>query len=258
MTKTNGGGNHEDGEDGGKPSNVSRFPTQEERREIERMKAAMKKAQEDARKTPSEPVLNLPPVVKTLCGILLAIHLSSYFLSDETRVAIVQFCGFIPARYTGGLPFSADALLAPVAHMFLHGGWLHLGINVGTLMAFGAALEKTVGGKKLLVLYFATGVLGAFVHALVYPDDMSPLIGASGGISGLFGGVLVMAQDRGMMGDGGGFRKLMPFILIWVIISIFFGAFGMIGESGQIAWVVHIAGFVAGLLLFRPVDRLKI
>lgn len=258
MKKTNGTGNHGD-EDGQAPENagnIARFPTPAERAEIERLKAAM----EDARRAAphkSEPVLNMPPVVKALSGILCLIHIGLYFAPKEIQEQAIGTLSFIPARYSGVQPFQWVALLGPFTHVLLHGGWLHLGINVGTLMAFGSGIEKTVGGKKLLLLFVATSLLGALMHYIIVPTDGTPLIGASGGISGLFGAVLVMAQDQGRMAQQG-WRGLMPFILMWVGISLFFGLYGMPGESSAIAWTVHIGGFIAGLLLYRPIAKLKI
>lgn len=257
MKKPNGSG--QDGDHGGdshEDPKIARFPTPGERREIERLKTGTEKAARAANRPKSEPVLNLPPVVKALSGVLLLVHLAMEFMPDGWKEIVYQYAAFVPARYTGGMEFGAGAIVSPAGHMFLHGGWLHLAINLGTLMAFGAALEKTIGGRKLLVLFFVTGILGAFAHAAIYPREVAPLVGASGGISGLFGAVLVMAQDRGMM--EGGIRRLLPFVGIWILISLFFGYFGMPGAEGQIAWTVHIAGFIAGLLLYRPVDRMKI
>jgi membrane associated rhomboid family serine protease len=83
----------------------------------------------------------------------------------------------------------------------------------------------------------------------------APLIGASGGISGLFGAVLMMAQQRGQMG---GWRALLPFIAIWILISLFFGYFGMPGAEGPIAWTAHVGGFIAGILIYRPLASSRI
>lgn len=260
MSKMNGSGNHEEDEEDGASSNVSRFPTPDERREIERMKAAMKKAQEEAARGPSEPMLNLPPVVKAMSGILLLVHLVLSFVPEDIKLEVWKLCAFIPARYTvPELPLDAGAFVSPLGHMFLHGGWLHIGMNIGMFLAFGSGIEKTVGGKKLLVIYFVTGLLGVAFHMMVNPYDIHPLVGASGGISGLFGAFLIMANDRGMMGDGtGGWRKLAPVVAICALSFLLFGLVGVPGESGQIAWTVHLAGFFAGLFLFRSIDRLKI
>ncbi len=263
MAKKNG---HDDSED----SNIAKFPDSRERREIERRFRVA-----NDQKPPSEPILNLPPMVKWLCVALIAIQAAVWVLEllpdDMHGLDIVDWLvgnfGFFVLRYTGGMPFGWQGIVSPVTHMFLHGGWLHLAVNIATLAAFGAGIERTVGSKRLAVLFFATGIIGAFVHAVVYivygasgnaalfPHPEAPLVGASGGISGLFGAVLMMAQERGLMG---GYAKLLPFVAIWVLISVFFGFFGMPGAEGPIAWTVHIGGFIAGLLLYRPVARSKI
>lgn len=262
MVKKNG---HDDSED----TNIARFPDPRERRELERrLRVANDRA------PPSEPILNLPPVVQGLCLALVlvqvAVQIMMWLPADWHGEDLVDWLignfGFFVLRYTGDMPLGWQGLVAPVSHMFLHGGWLHLGVNVATLAAFGAGLEKTIGGKRLAALFFATGTIGAFCHAAMYmlygasgnatlfQHPEAPLIGASGGISGLFGAVLMMAQDRGLMG---GYKRLLPFVAIWIVISVFFGFFGMPGAEGPIAWTVHIGGFIAGLLLYRPVAKMK-
>lgn len=268
MTNKNG---HDDSEN----QNVTRFPDPRERREVEhRLRAA-----NDRALPKREPILNLPPMVGGLCLALIAVHVPVgilQFLGDgpanpsvygQVYGWILDNLGFLVLRYTGEMPFGWQAIVSPVSHMFLHGGWLHLAVNVAMCAAFGAGLERVIGGKKLAALFLATGIIGAFVHAFVYmvygvsgsaalfPHPEAPLVGASGGISGLFGGVLMMAHDKGLMG---GYRRLAPFIVIWILISVFFGFFGMPGAEGHIAWTTHIGGFVAGLLLYRPVARSKI
>jgi membrane associated rhomboid family serine protease len=107
-----------------------------------------------------------------------------------------------------------------------------------------------------LLLYFISGLFGALLHTLLYPDMDVPMVGASGAISGLFGGVIMLMYMEGMMGQG--YRKLIPFIVIWIGVSIFFGFFGVPGTDNPIAWTAHVGGFIGGLLLYKPVSRLKI
>jgi membrane associated rhomboid family serine protease len=270
MAKKNG---HDDSEN----ENVTRFPDPRERREFEhRLRAANDRAQ------PNEPILNLPPMIKALCLALIVVHVPVGFLqfmsgNGEDAAAnpvygqaygwVLDNFGFYVRRYTGEMPFGWQGIMSPFSHMLLHGGWLHLAVNVAMMAAFGAGLERVIGGRKLVALFITTGLLGAFVHAAIYmvygisgsaalfPHPEAPLVGASGGISGLFGGVLMMAHDKGLMG---GYKRLLPFIGIWILISVFFGFFGMPGAEGPIAWTTHIGGFVAGLLLYRPVARSKI
>ncbi|MDE1151354.1 MAG: rhomboid family intramembrane serine protease [Micavibrio sp.] len=250
MTKTNGTGNH--GPEHENDPKIARFPTPAERAEIERLKAA-----NDVHNRPkSEPILNIPPVVKGLSMLLIAMQLLSEFLPEDLKEKMFTSLWFIPANYSGDAPLSISTVLGPFTHMLLHGGWMHLCMNLGMLLAFGSGLEREIGGKRVVVLLLATGVFGAFTHWALFPHDTSPLIGASGGISGLFGAVLMMAHARGQMGDGYG--KLVPFIVVWIGISLFFGFFGMPGTSNSIAWTTHIGGFIAGIFLYRPVCRLKI
>lgn len=265
MANMNGSGNHDD--EGEKDPKVVNFLTRAEREEIarqsERMRdpAAFAKRARDAQK--SEPIFNVPPATKYLSGLLILIHVVMEFLPLPIKEQVLQFGAFLPQLYFTDMPLGdldrIAAVVGPFGHMLLHGGWLHLAMNVFTLMAFGAGLEKEIGGKKFLLLFVVTGLAGAFTHlayiAWFHPNDLSPLVGASGGISGLFGGVLMMAHGRGLMGEG--YSKLLPFIGIWILISLFFGIFGMPGTGAAIAWTTHIGGFIAGLLLYRPIAKMN-
>jgi membrane associated rhomboid family serine protease len=202
-----------------------------------------------------EPILNMPPVVQTLCLLNVGIFLLITFLPGLMTDDVVSSLAFIPARYTDPQLFGADALLSPVTHMFIHANWLHLIVNVATLMAFGSGLEKNMGGPRMLLFYFVTGLCGAGLHFALEPHSPVPMIGASGAISGLFGGIIMMMYGAGMMGS---FRKMLPIIAIWIAVSVFFGVFGMPGEPNPIAWDVHIGGFISGMLLYKPFLKLKI
>src|SRR6218665_813122 len=171
---------------------IARFPSAEERAQAAHVRVAPAPANDGTNAASqrkgggSEPILNLPTGIKFLSLALLLCMGMRYVLSDETLYDIYMHFGFVPAYYTGGMRRDGGAGLAPVTHMFLHGGWLHLGVNIGMLMAFGSALEKSIGIKRAAIIYFATGIIGAGVHTLVMPADQAPLIGPSRGISLLF------------------------------------------------------------------------
>jgi len=203
-----------------------------------------------------QPIFNLPPVVQALCLINIGVFLFGTFFPNLMTDALTYKLAFVPARYTGTEPLDFSAFYSPVTHMFLHAGWMHLSVNMGMLLAFGAGIERALGGRKLLLLYFASGLGGALAQALVYPHTEAPMIGASGAISGLFGGVLMLMYAGGMMGQG--YKKLLPFIFIWVGISVFFGFFGMPGIDNPIAWTTHVGGFVIGMMLYKPLSRMNI
>lgn len=205
---------------------------------------------------PGGPMLNLPPVLTWLIGINVAVHLVRFLLPARADDIVLINLGFIPALFSYGGPVPMLALLSPLTYMFLHGGMAHLLINMATLAAFGTPVERAFGGWRTVVYYVVSGLIAALIHFLVYPQSQFPLVGASGAISGLFGGTLLLmrqfnrrATDRRTNG---------ALIAIWVGITLMFAFFdiGIGGES--VAWLAHLGGFVAGLLLFpilRPRPR---
>lgn len=199
---------------------------------------------------PSEPAINLPPATKAVFMSVVLFYAVLWLLPPVYSYDLA----FVPARYDGSLDIWA--VISPLSYMFLHGGLLHLAVNAGMLMAFGAALEKTIGARRFLAVYILTGVLSAACHSYLNVGSSVPLIGASGAISGLFGSVVMWMHDTGQLARGRrGSRALMPFVIMWVVTSVFFGFFGVPGSDADVAWAVHIAGFMLGLLLYRPVVR---
>lgn len=250
------GGNGHDREE--EHSNVTRFPTEAERREREQERAA-NDAAEARRNAKREPIFNLPPLTKFICFILIAIHLGITgldYLNTEQCSYFLMNMAFIPARYVGEMGMGWQGFTSPITHMFFHGGWVHLGVNVIWMAAFGGGFEKELGSKRLLLMFFITGVAGALTHFAFYSATMNPLIGASGGISGVMAGTILMIVRKS--NSFGTKISPWPFIFIWIAMAAFFGAFGMPGAEGEIAWATHIGGFIAGLLLYKLILKLKI
>jgi len=195
-----------------------------------------------------ERAINLPPVLLGLIAINVAVHLFREVLSESMDQRLVLNLGMIPANYTadpGGDWWSL--LLAPVAYQFLHAGWLHLGVNMMTLAAFGAPLERLLGARRFILFYLSAGIVAGFVHVLIFPDSVDPVIGASGAISGVFGGILMALRRIGRL------SSLLPVAGIWIALNVFFGIFGGTPGSGgeAVAWTAHVGGFVYGLLALR-------
>jgi membrane associated rhomboid family serine protease len=196
-----------------------------------------------------EPMFNLPPVTAALAGLLVIVHGLRQLLSEREDLWLDFTFGVLPARY--GLALDWPAIVAPVTHSVLHAGWLHLAINVATLAAFGSGVERMLGGARMLLVFLATAALGALLHVLVYAGDVVPVVGASGGISGLFGVILVLLHRRGQLGG-----SLKVVAVVWILVAVVTGVIGVPGQEDlSIAWVVHIAGFVAGLALAPLVAR---
>jgi membrane associated rhomboid family serine protease len=195
-----------------------------------------------------ERAINLPPAVLWLIGINVAVHLLRQIMGEQADQDMILEFGLVPAAYTAESgPDLLSLLIAPISYQFIHGGWMHLGINMLTLAAFGAPVERLLGPWRFLFFYLACGVVAGLVHVVVYPSSIDPVVGASGAISGVFGAVLMLMRYVGSL------TSLLPVACIWIGLNVFFGLFGGTPGAGgeSIAWVAHIAGFVFGLVAIR-------
>jgi membrane associated rhomboid family serine protease len=191
------------------------------------------------------PLINIPPATLALLLANVAVHLIRMTLPENLDDAVIASFAFIPTRFSGAGPFDWTAIVTPVTYQFLHGSWAHLGINMIALVAFGAGVEQALGAWRMLAFSLVCGIAAAAVHFAVYPTQAIPIIGASGAISGLFGGVL---RTRLALGA----RGLWPLAVLWIAVDVIGGQMGAPGEPDQpIAWVAHIGGFLAGLALVR-------
>ncbi len=203
------------------------------------------------------PMFNIPEGTKYLLFSLIGIHLIVfYLLNEDIQNWIFYHLGFVPLRFTDGSMFEPLQILTPITHMFLHGSWLHLGMNGVMLLAFGSGLEKWVGAKKMFQIFFICGLFGVAAHFIFNLNSLDPVIGASGGLSGMFAAALVMLhrQNDAQGGMMGGRYGMMPIIALWIGISILFGIMGS-PDGSSIAWIAHIGGFLGG---FAAVRFLKI
>ena len=209
----------------------------------------------DQERRPPEPgggtherAINLPPAILWLILINVAVQGIRELLGDAVDNQIIGQFGLIPLHYTSnGAADWLSLIGAPIAYQFLHGGWIHLGVNMLSLAAFGAPVERLLGPRRFVLFYLVTGIVAGAVHIAIFADSPDPVIGASGAISGVFGAVLVL------MRRGGALSSLLPIAGVWIALNIFFGVVGGTpGAEGQpVAWAAHIAGFVFGLIAIR-------
>ncbi len=163
-----------------------------------------------------------------------------------TNFVFSQF-GFIPANFSGINSFEPIALITPISHMFLHGGWLHIGMNCIMLLAFGSGVERWLGGKAMLIILLFSGVAGAFIHFILNIESVFPVVGASGGLSGLFAAALIMMNQGGAQTGRYG---IWPFIVLWVGISVVLGSMGS-PDGNEVAWAAHVGGFLGGFVILK-------
>lgn len=194
-----------------------------------------------------ERAINLPPTILWIIVINLAVQGLRELLSDAADQGLILQFGLVPAAYTGDHSDLLSMIASPFTYQFLHGGWVHVGVNMLSLAAFGAPVERLLGPRRFLLFYLSAGIVAGLVHVLFFPDSTDPVVGASGAISGVFGAVLMLLRNAGRM------SSLLPVAGIWIALNIFFGVFGGTpGAGGEpVAWLAHIGGFVYGLVAIR-------
>ena len=251
----NGQHHHDDDNNDFDDSNVIHIPSLAERDKMRREQEKELRKQYRAQ-NPSEPMINLPPATKLFVGALVAIHIFITLILDPVQQYwVIAHFGFVPAIFTGHTEFSMFNLFGPLTYIFLHGSWMHLGMNIIMLMAFGAGVEKWMGAKRFITFFVACSLVATLIHFAVTPFSNAPVIGASGGLSGLFAAVLIMLQQTGRIPPSK--YGILPFIALWIGISVLFGMLGT-PDGNSIAWVAHIGGFLAGFVLLKPILKMKL
>ncbi|HEX8182694.1 MAG TPA: rhomboid family intramembrane serine protease [Candidatus Saccharimonadales bacterium] len=200
------------------------------------------------------------PVVTVLLVLIniVLFGLEAHILATSGETGLSNFLNtyaVIPATITGGNPLQIGLLTS----MFLHAGLLHLLGNMIYLLPFGDNVEDRLGHLRYLVFYILCGLFATFAFILTEPNTTTPLLGASGAIAGVLGGYLALHR-RGVVK---GFlfivivfiRVDLPAILFigyWFIMQLF-SSFASLGgetvESTSVAFVAHVGGFIAGLIL---------
>lgn len=225
-----------------------------------------------------EPVFNAPTIVLVLIAALVVVHVVREALPYRDDALVLMYMAFIPARLTevgAGLPGGALAGYASTfTHALLHADWLHLGINCAWLLAFGALMARRCGALRFLALFAASAMAGAIFFFLVNANQLIPLVGASGGVSGLMGGAFRVIFSASHFGGVHVLREhpnavpRMPLqvalfdratmigVGLWLAVNLIFGL-GLADflQSGDIAWEAHVGGFLFGFLLFRWFDK---
>jgi membrane associated rhomboid family serine protease len=171
-------------------------------------------------------------------------------------------------------PTLIPVYLTLITSMFMHGGIAHIFGNMLFLWIFGDNIEDRLGHARYLIFYLVCGVLAGLSHVLVTAATASdsasllvPSLGASGAISGVLGGYLLLFPTNRVIVILSWFVTPVPaFVAIglWFVFQLIsgLGVLGSGSKAGGVAYAAHVGGFVAGLLLIkvfeigrRPPDR---
>ncbi|MBI2324599.1 MAG: rhomboid family intramembrane serine protease [Chloroflexi bacterium] len=197
-----------------------------------------------------------------LANILVWLYVLTLLDRPAALRAFYDRWAFDPAELRSALSageLALQPLLPLVTHQFLHGGWLHLIGNLLYLWIFGDNVEDRLGSARFLIFYLAAGVFAALGQAVVAPAAM---VGASGAIAGVLGAYLVIsptARVRTLVFLGIFITIVtLPAIVVigeWLLIQVLVGLEMMRLAPHQatenVAYIAHIAGFVAGVVLVR-------
>jgi membrane associated rhomboid family serine protease len=196
---------------------------------------------------------------------LIVLNVLAFFVelgqgSEASLQSFITAWGVVPREYSVGqdlppsipLPFWATLITS----MFLHGGWMHLGGNMLYLWIFGDNLERVMGAAKYLVFYLICGIVAGLAHIVFAGGSSVPSVGASGAISGVLGGYLLMfPQNRIKVLTRGGVAQVPAIVVLglWIVIQLVsqVGEIAQTSQGGGVAYMAHIGGFVAGLVLVK-------
>ena len=198
-----------------------------------------------------------------MTNAIAAVTFAVFVIATIGRLDLSVFGGFIPARVhefaAQGVELNIPWLpvwLTPLSATLIHGGWMHIAFNLLALVYCGRFVEHLLGGWRLLILYVAGAYAAAAAHWLATPASMDPMIGASGAISAVIGTYALIFTQREVKPIGPIPASVVRIVWMaagWTIIQLLIGFAGLGGGMfGGIAIWAHVGGFVAGLLLARP------
>ena len=209
----------------------------------------------DDNPTEITPVITMMIIIA--CTLVFLYEVSLPVPDNEVFVYIY---GAIPAVVLGQAQLPPELAHIPtygtlISSMFLHGGWMHLIGNMLYLWIFGNNIEDVMGHAKFIVFYVFCGVLAALSHAWMDPQSTIPMVGASGAISGILGGYLLLYPHARVLvlipyGFIGTFNVPAAMVLgVWFLMQVFSGGMSLGHQGGGVAFFAHIGGFIAGMVL---------
>jgi membrane associated rhomboid family serine protease len=185
---------------------------------------------------------------------LIAVNVIVFLIELNGGDRFIENWAFIPSRFsndpTGNMPTLFTA-------MFMHGGWMHLFGNMLYLYIFGDNVEDRFGHLRFLAFYLVCGIAATFAQYYVNSGSSIPNVGASGAIAGVLGAYILMFPHARV--DVLVIRQIisLPALAVigfWIVLQLFsgFGSIALTDETadvGGVAYMAHVGGFVAGLVL---------
>lgn len=200
------------------------------------------------------PTRTTPYITYLLLGLNMGVFGYELTLSSGDLEHFIRTWGITPA---------SPAPLTLVTSMFVHAGLGHAAGNMLYLWIFGDNVEDRLGRFRFVLFYLVTGLIAALAEVGLNPESTVPMVGASGAVAGVMGGYLVLYPRSRVL-------TLLPFpFLLTEVPAVFFlglwflmqflSGLGSLATTtdlpGGIAFWAHVMGFVAGVLLVKPLQR---
>ena len=182
---------------------------------------------------------------------LIALNVLFFFVQQSGGNAFIGKWAFVPSRFVAN-PFGDFVTL--FTSMFMHAGWLHLGGNMLYLWIFGDNVEDRFGHIKFTIFYLLCGLAATFAQLAFSLGSNVPNLGASGAIAGVLGAYILLFP-HGKISVLQGQRVIqvpaLVVIGIWIVLQFFsgVGSIANTAQTGGVAYMAHIGGFVAGFAL---------
>jgi len=182
---------------------------------------------------------------------LIALNVLFFFVELSGGDAFIVKWAFVPSRF---LANPVGNLLTLITAMFMHAGWVHLGGNMLYLWIFGDNVEDRFGHLTFIIFYLLCGIAATFAQLAFSAGSHVPNLGASGAIAGVLGAYLFLFPKGSIKVLMGGRVIPTPALVViglWIVLQ-FFSGIGSIADTAQtggVAYMAHIGGFLAGLVL---------
>jgi len=182
---------------------------------------------------------------------LIALNVLFFLVELNGGDSFIQQWSLVPRRF---LANPAGDFPTIFTSMFMHAGWIHLLGNMLYLWIFGDNVEDSFGHAKFLIFYLLCGIAATFAQLVFTATSSVPNLGASGAIAGVLGAYIVMfprGQVRVMMGRGIIPMPALVVIGFWIVLQFVsgIGSISQSAETGGVAYLAHIGGFIAGIVL---------
>ncbi len=213
--------------------------------------------------------LKLPrgPTTNLLAALITLAYIPVHFAGETDRAALLV--GFVPQRIMGLASLNIDVdvpwlpvWITPLTATLVHADWMHLVFNILMLLFCGRYVEQLLGSSRTVIIYFVAAyaaACGQWISTIIAgpaPDTIVPMIGASGAVSGLLGTYSLIYSQRSVKPIGPvpeHVVRLVWLALAWTGIQLLVAFAGGYSDLfGGVAIGAHIGGFLAGLLLTRP------